>query len=373
MSETKAALVRTAERLFGAFCPPAVVNAAEQGTWPEALWKALADAGLLHAWLPEAAGGSGLAVRDILVLLRSLGAAAAPVPLAETLLAGWLLHRAGLRAPEGPLSIAPVAPDERIVLRRSGRGFQLAGAARLVPWAAASARIAVVGRSGSDEWVALVDGARCRIAPGHNLAGEPRDAVDFYGVAVDAADVAAVPAGTAGDAWARGALLRAAQMTGALEKALALSLRYAGDRVQFGKPIGRFQAIQHQLAQMAAEVAAACVAVDAAGQALDRGAGLAEIGCAKLRVGEAAGVVAAFAHQIHGAIGVTFEHVLHHSTRRLWSWRDEFGSETAWAGYLGHWVLQSPEAYWSALTSPHGLPAGATPLRDRAPGDPSEH
>ncbi|MCW5656810.1 MAG: acyl-CoA/acyl-ACP dehydrogenase [Burkholderiaceae bacterium] len=362
MSETKAALARTAERLFQAFCPPATVNAAEQGTWPDALWTALADAGLQRAWLPESAGGSGVVGSEVLVLLRAAGGAAAPVPLAETLLAGWLLHGAGLRVPDGPLSIAPVGADERIALRRSGSGFRLEGSALLVPWAAAAGRIAVVGRSGRDECVALVDAARCRVVPGRNLAGEPRDAVDFDGVVVDADDVSRVPAGTAGDAWSRGALLRAAQMTGALEKTLALSLRYAGERVQFGKPIGRFQAIQHHLAQMAGEVAASCVAVDAAGQALDRGAALAEIGCAKLRVGEAAGVVAALAHQIHGAIGITFEHVLHHGTRRLWSWRDEFGSETDWAGYLGHWILQGgARRYWPALTSPAGLPASAPP------------
>lgn len=360
MSDTKAALARTAERLFETFCPPAAVNAAEQGSWPEALWNALVEAGLQRAWLPEAAGGSGLAASDVLVLLRAAGAAAAPVPLAETLLAGRLLDGAGLRVPDGPLSVAPVAADERLALRRGGGGWRLSGSARLVPWGATATHIAVVAYDGRDACVALVEAARCRIVRGRNLAGEPRDALDFDGVAVAAGDVAAVPAGTAGDAWACGALLRAAQMTGALEKTLALSLRYAGDRVQFGKPIGRFQAIQHQLAQMAAEVAAACVATDAAGQALDCGAALAEIGCAKLRVGEAAGVVAAQAHQIHGAIGITFEHMLHHSTRRLWSWRDEFGSEADWAGYLGHWILRSgPEGYWPGLTAPAGLQAAS--------------
>jgi alkylation response protein AidB-like acyl-CoA dehydrogenase len=361
MSESKSAVVRTAERLLQDFCLPRTVEDAEQGVWPAGLWQALEKAGLLRAWLPEQAGGSGLDVGDVLALLRAAGRASAPVPFAETLLAGWLLHGAGLRVPQGPLAVAPVAAEERITLHRTARGWRLAGVARRVPWGSAAAHLAVVGRAGRSDCVALVEASRCRIVAGRNLAGEPRDGVDFSGVVLAATEVAEAPRGlTQGDLWQRGALARVALMTGALERVMASSLRYAGDRVQFGKPIGKFQAVQHQLALMSAEVAAACVATEAAAQALERGRGLAETACAKVRVGEAAGAVAALAHQIHGAIGVTREHVLNHSTRRLWSWRDEFGTESDWAGYLGHWIAgQGPERYWASLTAPSGIPAAS--------------
>ncbi|MGK2900852.1 MAG: acyl-CoA dehydrogenase family protein [Burkholderiaceae bacterium] len=361
MSELKSTLANTAERLLQNFCAPQVVNDAEKGVWPDRFWKSLAESGLHRAWLTEEAGGSGVDVSDVLAVLRAAGRFAAPVPLAETLLAGWLLDAANLRIPDGPLTIAPVGAEERLEFRKTAAGWRLAGVARRVPWGGAAAHLVVIGRAGNKDCIALVESSRCQVSRGQNLAGEPRDRVDFNDVTLSPAVVALAPAGLSqGSLWQRGALTRVALMTGALERVMALTLRYATERVQFGKPIGKFQAVQQQLALMSAEVAAACVAMDAAGQALDRGRGLAETACAKVRVGEAAGVAAALAHQIHGAIGVTHEHVLHHSTRRLWSWRDEFGTEADWAGYLGHWIMQSgPDGFWSGITSPSGIPTDA--------------
>ena len=134
-----------------------------------------------------------------------------------------------------------------------------------------------------------------------------------------------------------GALMRAAQMAGAMEAALDLATTYANDRVQFGRPIGKFQAIQQQLALLAEEAAAALVAVESAAISVAEGRQSAEfaLAAAKIRAGEAAGTVAEIAHQVHGAIGFTEEHSLHYLTRRLWSWRDEFGDEAYWAGLLG--------------------------------------
>jgi len=362
MSELKAPLAATAERLLQKFCSAETVNDAEKGVWPGRLWQALEEAGMHRAWLTEAAGGSAVDVGDVLAMLRAAGRHAAPVPLADTLLAGWLLEAAHLRIPDGPMSVAPVASVESVIqLRKTAGGWQLSGTARRVPWGAAAGHLVVVGRAGAENCVVLVETSRCRVERGRNLAGEARDDIDFAGVTVKPTDVAPAPAGLSeGGLWQRGALTRVALMTGALEKVMALTLRYATERVQFGKPIGKFQAVQQQLALMSAEVAAACVATDAAGQAVDRGRGLAETACAKVRIGEAAGAVAALAHQIHGAIGVTHEHTLNHSTRRLWSWRDEFGDEIEWAGYLGHWIAErGPAAFWPALTSPAGIPTRA--------------
>jgi alkylation response protein AidB-like acyl-CoA dehydrogenase len=131
------------------------------------------------------------------------------------------------------------------------------------------------------------------------------------------------------------------QMAGALERALNQALEHALTRVQFGRPIGNFQAIQHTLAQFAGESAAATAAADAAAEAIAAGGPLtaedtvAEVAAAKIRVGEAASLGSAFAHQIHGAMGFTYELSLHHVTRRMWSWRDEFGGESAWSVRLG--------------------------------------
>jgi alkylation response protein AidB-like acyl-CoA dehydrogenase len=77
------------------------------------------------------------------------------------------------------------------------------------------------------------------------------------------------------------------------------------------------------------------------------------LAAAKIRAGEAAGAVAEIAHQVHGAIGFTEEHSLHYLTRRLWSWRDEFGHEGFWAAELGRRVAEAgPDQLWPLITAP---------------------
>ncbi len=153
-------------------------------------------------------------------------------------------------------------------------------------------------------------------------------------------------------------------MAGALDRVLALSVQYTGERVQFGRPLARFQAIQQQMAVLAGEVAAADMATKAAvAAAVSQRAFDFAVAAAKVRVGEAAGRAAAIAHQVHGAIGFTHEHSLHHATRRLWSWRDEFGNEALWQERLGWAVLeQGADRLWAYLTRvavPTGREAGA--------------
>jgi acyl-CoA dehydrogenase len=129
--------------------------------------------------------------------------------------------------------------------------------------------------------------------------------------------------------------MRSLAIAGALETLLAMCVDYAQTRVQFGRPIGKFQAIQQNLAILAGQAVAAGAAADIAAEAFTRGLPLAEIAAAKIRAGEAATIAAGIAHQIHGAIGFTQEHSLHFFTKRLWSWRDEFGNEAEWGLALG--------------------------------------
>ncbi|WP_269769590.1 acyl-CoA dehydrogenase family protein, partial [Neoroseomonas rubea] len=155
-------------------------------------------------------------------------------------------------------------------------------------------------------------------------------------------------------ARALAALLRAGQMAGALAAALALAVDHANTRKQFGRPIGRFQAVQQQLALFAAESAAASVGAAAAARAADaRGLSDAafEIGCAKVTAGEAAAQGAAIAHQVLAAMGITEEHALHHLTRRLWSWREEGGTERFWSARIGALLSQANAPLWTFITA----------------------
>jgi acyl-CoA dehydrogenase len=334
-----------AERLFADLATPAVVNAAEAGTWPAELWNAVAEAGFLDA-LGGASGSALDGLADAVDILRSAGRHAVPLPLPETMLARWLAKRVGLAPPEGPLALSVDGPEDHVELRRAGADWQLTGTARGVPWAR-NARGLVISTGVA---VALVAPVSAVIEPGENLAGEPRDDVSLD-LKLDARGVAGAPMDAdAAVVYRLGALFRAAQMAGALEEALQLAVTYAGDRVQFGRPIGKFQAIQQQLALAAEQVAASGVAVAGAVAAAGAGDLAFAAAAAKLRVGEAAGKVCDIVHQVHGAIGFTHEHRLHQLTRRLWSWRDEFGVESVWALELGRLAAsQGADGIWPFL------------------------
>ncbi|WP_214406170.1 acyl-CoA dehydrogenase family protein, partial [Pseudonocardia lacus] len=218
------------------------------GTGPgfdAALWKTLEDSGLARLTLPERAGGSGATFTDAAAVLTAAGAHAARVPLVETdLLAGWLLHEAGIALPAGPLTA--VAADLDV------DGDTVRGELHRVPWSRAAAGIAVL----TPTRVVLLDPERVTITDGANLAEEPRDTVRVDTTAT----TAEVPQGAGEQFRVRAALGRALLLAGAARGALAAAVTYAGQRIQFGRPIGKLQAVQQQLALAAAEVAAASAA-----------------------------------------------------------------------------------------------------------------
>jgi alkylation response protein AidB-like acyl-CoA dehydrogenase len=339
-------IVDTATRIFQDLCEPATINDAEKGVWPKALWDALEESGLPLAWVPDGLGGAGATMADGFAVLRVAGRFAVPVPLAETLMAGWLLARAGISVPNGPMTVAPVHADGHIIVESDGK---LAGRARHVPFARNAGHIAVLAHRGNDTAVALVAAADLPISQSSSLAGEPRDEVSFDGAVPTAVRPASLDQGLL---VGFGAAVRLQQMAGALEKILEQSVQHALDRTQFGRPIAKFQAVQHNLATLAGEVAAASAAADAAAEACSQPQiSLAEVAVAKVRGGEAAGTGAAIAHQVHGAMGFTYEHSLHHATRRLWAWREEFGNETVWAQRLGRMVAaHGADQLWSFIT-----------------------
>jgi acyl-CoA dehydrogenase len=269
------------------------------------------------------------------------------------MLAGWLLSSAGLQTPAGPLTVAPVREGgnagDTLTAKRDGADWRIYGTASRVPWARQCGAIAVLADAGERNIVALVSTADCAIKDGHNVAGEPRDDLVFAGAKAQQAGAAPMAA----DALrALGAVMRSAQMAGALQSVLEMTVQYAQERVQFGRPIGRFQAVQQNLAVLAGQTAAATAAAEAAIEVAATDLDSPAVAAAKIRAGEAAGIGAAISHQMHGAIGFTQEHRLHYSTRRLWSWRDEFGSEAWWARRLGGAVAAAgADRLWTAITA----------------------
>lgn len=325
MSETRTLLTDTADRLFADLATDPEASFAE--TWP-----AIAEAGFESLMLDEDQGGFGGDWGDLFAVVRLAGAHALAAPLGEAAVAAWALARAGLTPPEGLATIAPVV-DGRL---ENGR---FTGVLKATPWGGA-AQTVVAAHAGS---LLKLRTADAWIEPGQNPVGEPRDGLSF-----EAAPVEAAPSDI--DLLARGAFLRTAQIAGALDAALAASIAYANDRVQFGKPIGKFQTVQQNLAIFAIEAAAVNSAGQAAARAADAGEADFEFAAAKLRANMAAGQGAALAHQVHGAIGFTLEYPLHRLTRRLAGWRSEFGGDRFWAQRLGRRVAGlGPEGLWPEL------------------------
>lgn len=323
----------------------------------EEMWRQLEQIGLprVSASVERSRGGDTL--REAAELVREGGYRGLALPIGETcLLAAWALSMGGLPDLEGPLTVAPVLGEE-IEFRRERDGWSLHGTARRVPWTRNAGYLVVVGAVEQGTVVGSVSVEECVISTGENVAGEPRDDVRLDGVVIEEPRAAFVRRTVSTDAIRlRGALVRALALAGAMQRVLELSVEHAKTRQQFGRPVGRFQAVQQQLALMAGEVAASGAAIDAAVEAASKNGvdnAWAEIASAKITASAAAGQVASIAHQVHGAVGFTERHELGSSTLRLWAWREEFGGESEWAARLGESLAAAgEEGLWDAVIEP---------------------
>ena len=318
-------------------------------------WDGLESLGVTLLQVPEEQGGAGSDLATTGAVLRALGRHSASVPIVETaLLAGWMLAANGHDVPAGPMSATVAGSD--VVLARQQDGWTISGRLTRVPWAGDVSRVIVLATADDGDHLVVLDRASAQLEPGRNVAGESRDDLVLDGIALTDAQVLAVnqESGVTREAFReRGALGRALLMSGAAERVLELTVEYISQRVQFGRSLGKFQAVQQQVAQQAGEVAATRVAAEAAALALD-GDGRASfaIAAAKVQAGVATGAVTRIGHQLHGAIGFTDEHELHRCTTRLWAWRDEYGNEDEWASRLGQVTLAGAGAdLWPMLTT----------------------
>jgi acyl-CoA dehydrogenase len=187
MNEMQTILGETCTRLFTDHATTSVLEGAEKGQWPAALWQALEENGLTLPQVPEARGGAGGSWNDAFVVLMASGRFAAPVPLAETMLAGAILADADLDAPLGPMTVAPVHIDEGLTLARQGAGWTVSGRATRVPWGARAEHVVVVADAGGAPMITLVAGGGAKTEADASLAREPRDTLVWSGAPVVAA------------------------------------------------------------------------------------------------------------------------------------------------------------------------------------------
>ena len=352
-SDISSLITESATRIFHDRCDPQAINNAKGVCWKEPLWRDMEENGLTLSWVDEERGGAGVGIAAGFDVLYVSGKFAVPAPLGETMLAGWLLSQAGIAIPKGPMSVAPCVRQDRISI--DGKGA-LSGTARSVPFANETRHLVLLVQGEDAPAAALVETKHCNISEGASIAGDPQGDVTFEGVAPSICSP--LPLDVGSDAlMLLGAAVRARQIAGGLQAILDLAVEYAKERIAFGRPIGKFQAVQHNLARLAGEVAAADAASGSAADAIHHAecfddAVFLEVAAAKIRAGEAAGEGAAIAHQVFGAIGFTQEHILQRYTRRLWAWRDDFGTESEWAEQLGRRIAAAgADQLWPILAA----------------------
>ncbi|MFL6836134.1 MAG: acyl-CoA dehydrogenase family protein [Bradyrhizobium sp.] len=353
MAESENIVVETAEKIFADLADAQTINRNKEGEWKAPLWRALSEAGLPLSWVPEDCGGSGASLAEGFSVLGAAGRFAIAVPLSETMLAGWLLAQAKISSPDGEMTVVPASPKDKIIFNADGT---LSGRARGVPFARAAKHFAVLASDGSGWSVALVEAGKCRIEAGLNLGGDNSDTVSLDKVR----PITIKPAPKGFDQSAlmlMGGVARSLQIAGALETMLDISVRYSNERVAFEKKISKFQAVQHNLAKLAGESAAALAAATSAADAIANATSFndevfLEAASAKIRCSEAAEKGGGIAHQVHGAIGFTVEHILHRYSLRALAWRDDFGSESYWAVELGKLVtVRGADELWPLVAS----------------------
>ena len=318
--DTSQLIIDTAEKIFTDHCDKSLWDATEQGVFPCDLWRQLVENGFHQL----GSANSGTETKDLFAFLKVCGRYAAPLPMAEILLANrWL----GASAPaQGFASIGTQAGDSLV---------QVAWGRQVSP---------VLSVEAGSHDVSVFDAATLQ-QRGANLAGEPRDTM-VAGAVSRRIELEDLP-------YAQMALARTNLMAGCLQAVLDLGLQFAAERSQFGRSMSKFQAIQHSLAVVGTEVAASQRAADAGVDAMGTDRFEQEVAAAKARVGEAVGIVAEQVHQVHGAMGYTYEHRLHHFTRRLWAWRDEWGNEFYWQAKLGqHLAKLGADRVWGYIATP---------------------
>ncbi|MET4236067.1 acyl-CoA dehydrogenase [Bradyrhizobium sp. i1.4.4] len=309
------------ETLLTEKCTPAVVRAVDSGGSAQVLATILAGAGFYELMAPEESGGGAASWNELFEVVLLCGAHAVPLPLAQTIAARTITSTPD-QLPAGLLTFAPSL----------ARGLDGSVSAMHVPFArtashviaATENRLLVLSLAEADRLPSGIQGSLAESIVWRADAGK---------------QLAAVVSGE--QFRALGALLHAGLLAGAMKRVFDLTMTYANQRVQFGKSIGKFQAIQQQLSVMAEHVAAARIATEAAFAAAEPLPPVTACAVAKARTSEAAQLVASVAHALHGAIGVTEEYDLQLFTRRLHEWRIAHGSEAHWNRLLGRLFLDS--------------------------------
>ena len=358
LNETQQMLRNSAREFLAQECQPGLVRAMEgdERGYPPELWRQMADLGWTGLAFPEAYGGTGGDLLDLAVLLEEMGRALVPGPFfSSVVLAGLTILDSATEAQKQDLlpaisqgqMIATLAVTEpsatfepwgiQVKARRDGDDFVIDGTKLFVPDAHASNVMLVAARTSDSSdagygitlFVLPTDSPDMEISLLRTLGSDKQCEVRFDGVRVAASSLI----GEVDLAWPiiertlqRAAAAKSVEMLGGAAAVLDMTVEYAKQRVQFGRPIGGFQAVQHHCANMATDVECSRhIAYQAVWRLAEGLPAALEVSMAKAWVSEAYRRVCALAQQTHGAIGFTQEHNLQLYTRRARAQEVAFG------------------------------------------------
>ena len=342
LNETSQLLSDSVERIFSDHVTKECIINSEKGEWPKDLWDEIVNNGLNLVLVPEELGGVGGSWFDAGILFKAIGKYQAPIPLAENITAGHLLSMGSIQLPEN--SIVTILNGDFSI-----KDNKFSGISKRTPYGSSATHGVTLITNKNSSKIILIPIPKGSISNDKNLALESRSTIDFHDVEIIGSSEVEF---SSDYIFKIGALMRSCQIAGGLEFLLEQSVQYANDRIQFGRPIAKFQAIQQELAVLATHAAASGVAADYACLSMEDGCEDLAIASAKSRVDDAVSICASIAHQVHGAIGFTYEHGLHFATRRLWSWRAEYGGGSYWAKYLGEKAVASgSKNFWPSITN----------------------
>ncbi len=332
-TEEQEAIRSTARELLADRCPMSHVRAMadDPAGYSSGLWKEMVELGWTALALPEEHGGLGEGFLELCLLIEELGRFQTPSPFVPTVVwSGLPLARFGTDD-QKQRYLPPIARGERIltacgfgwgpeeapVATRDGDGYVLGGSVMFVPYANVADALVVVARGEDGEPRVLVVAADAQGVTAERLEtvrAIPEHRVDLDGVRVEAAGE--IPAGAAQAIRDLGAVAACVEMVGGAQRVLDMTVSYATERQQFGKPVGSFQAIQHHCANMASDVLGArLIAYEAAWRLSEGLEASEEVSLAKAWVGDAYRRVCGLGHQVHGAMGFTQEYDLHYYYR----------------------------------------------------------
>lgn len=318
---------------------------------PAPLWRKLDDLGLPRVGAAHEHGGEGGDLIDFCDIARSAGYAAAPVPLVETMLAASTLATAGVRIPGGTMSIGPVVEGEVVRVVRAGDRWRATGSLTRIPWGdEVECLVLCAVDDQANEYVLLLERGQWVSTRRLNLADEPRSDVQ---IDVELAErPAPLPAGGAERLRLLGAFGRATMMSGALRRVSEMTVAYARQRSQFGRPIATFQAVKSHLVVIAGQARLADETARAAARRSIDGVLEFEAAVASSVVRRCSRIGVPLAHQVHAAMGMTLESDLQIFTRRLHAWRQEFGTEQQWNIAVGEFVRsRDAGGAWDLITT----------------------